>query len=416
MFSLQTAVTPAWTEDLLRRSLLAEDIFDVHFHLFSSRSKSSRKVLHPRMLNSNTLLLKNSAKYFVDLFSSETIPSDLQTVAVETSDTIFDELPLDEYGYESDSDLEDEQDESDDEDSDDDDDDGQWHSAWSLALVLYSSVCAYIQVIAGYELSCDVKKNSGAVSGLNSKKLDMKIVKASATSAESDKGRHIFVRDTAFQTWYCLLYYLYTGVISFAPLRSSGGQRGSLNANKRPQCSAKSMYALATKLGLDQLRDQAFAFVRKNLNEKNLLEELACSFAGRYPDVLELELDLLAEKFATVPIIQGFPHLMTRIAKNELDHGAKILIGHHTRTLQKHSLSTPFLPMATSSLAHPTIAIPSTQPAVTASSSQPILPPPSGTPSLFSSPPTAPLASAPPSFSFSAPKASSPLSNLGKSK
>ncbi|KAI6158937.1 hypothetical protein EDD17DRAFT_1616183 [Pisolithus thermaeus] len=391
MFSLQTAVTPAWTEDLLRRSLLAEDIFDVHFHLFSSRSKSSRKVLHPRMLNSNTLLLKNSAKYFVDLFSSETIPSDLQTVAVETSDTIFDELPLDEYGYESDSDLEDEQDESDDEDSDDDDDDG-------------------------YELSCDVKKNSGAVSGLNSKKLDMKIVKASATSAESDKGRHIFVRDTAFQTWYCLLYYLYTGVISFAPLRSSGGQRGSLNANKRPQCSAKSMYALATKLGLDQLRDQAFAFVRKNLNEKNLLEELACSFAGRYPDVLELELDLLAEKFATVPIIQGFPHLMTRIAKNELDHGAKILIGHHTRTLQKHSLSTPFLPMATSSLAHPTIAIPSTQPAVTASSSQPILPPPSGTPSLFSSPPTAPLASAPPSFSFSAPKASSPLSNLGKSK
>ncbi|KAI6102940.1 hypothetical protein F5141DRAFT_239701 [Pisolithus sp. B1] len=319
MFSLQTAVTPAWTEDLLRRSLLAEDIFDVHFHLFSSRSKSSRKVLHPRMLNSNTLLLKNSAKYFVDLFSSETIPSDLQTVAVETSDTIFDGLPLDEYGYESDSDLEDEQDESDDEDDDDDDDDG-------------------------YGLSCDVKKNSGAVSGLNSKKLDMKIVKASATSAESDKGRHIFVRDTAFQTWYCLLYYLYTGVISFAPLRSSGGQRGSLNANKRPQCSAKSMYALATKLGLDQLRDQAFAFVRKNLNEKNLLQELACSFAGRYPDVLELELDLLAEKFATVPIIQGFPHLMTRIAKNELDHGAKILIGHHTRTLQKHSLSTPFLP------------------------------------------------------------------------
>ncbi|KAI6125791.1 hypothetical protein EDD17DRAFT_1538845 [Pisolithus thermaeus] len=393
LFSLQTAVTPAWTEDLLKRFLLAEDIIIVHFHLFSSRSKSSRKVLHPRMLNSDTLLLENSAKYFADLFSLETIPSDSQMVVVETSDAIFDGLPLDEYGYESDSDLEDEQDESDDKD-DDEDSDGD----------------------DGYDPSCDVKKNSCAVSGLNSKKLDMEIVKASATSAESDKGRHIFVKDTAFQTWYCLLYYLYTGAISFAPLRSSGGQRGSLNANKRPQCSAKSMYALATKLGLGQLREQAFAFLRKNLNERNLLEELACSFAGRYPDVLELELDLLAEKFATVPIIQGFPHLMTRIAKNELDHGAKILIGHHTRILQKYSLSTPFSPTATSSLAHPTMAISSTQPALTASSSQPIPPPPPGTPFLLSFPSTAPSASAPPSFSFLVQKTSSPLSNPGKSK
>lgn len=384
MFSLQSVVTPAWTEDLLRRSLLAKEIIDVHLHLFSSRSKSSKRVLRPRMLNSNTRLLKSSAKYFADLFSSETMLSNSKTVLVETGDAIFDGLPLDEYGYESDSDLEDEQDESDDEDDDEDEDDD------------------------GYEPSHDVKQNPGAVSGPNCKKLDMKIAQARATSSQSHKGCHIFVKDTAFQTWYCLVYYLYTGVMTFAPLKSSGARKSSasdyLNADTKPQCSAKSMYALATKLGLNQLREQAFNFIRQNVNEKNLLQELACSFVGRHPDVLEFELDLLAEKYATVPIIQGLPQLMTRIAKNELDHGAKILNGHHARILQKYSLSAPPLPTATS------LSVQST------SSSQRVLAPLPGAPPLFSSPSAAASAPAPVPFSFSATKTNSTSSNPGKSK
>lgn len=330
------------------------------------------------MLNSNTRLLKSSAKYFAELFNSETMLSNSKTVLVETNDTIFDGLPLHEYGYESDSDLEDEQDESDDEDDNDEDEDDD-----------------------GYELSHDVQQNPGAVSG---PKLDVKIAQARATSSQSHKGCHIFVKDTAFQTWYCLVYYLYTGVMTFAPLSSSGGRKGSasdyLNADTKPQCSAKSMYALATKLGLNQVREQAYNFIRQNVNEKNLLQELACSFAGRHPEILEFELDLLAEKYATVSIIQGLPELMTRIAKDELDHGAKILIGHHSRILQKYSLSAPPLPTATS------LSVQS------ASSSQRALAPLPGAPSLFSSP--SPAASAP--FSFSATKTNSTSSNPGKSK
>ncbi|KIN94115.1 hypothetical protein M404DRAFT_35369, partial [Pisolithus tinctorius Marx 270] len=119
MSSQQSTSTPAWTEDLLRRSLLAEEIIDVHFHLFSSRSKSSKRVRHPRVLNSNTVLLKNSAKYFADcecyaissnvlqgtnhldlVFSSETTPSGPKAVDVKDSDELFDGLPLGDYGYE----------------------------------------------------------------------------------------------------------------------------------------------------------------------------------------------------------------------------------------------------------------------------------------------------------------------------
>lgn len=99
---------PAWTDELLRKSLLAEDIIDAHFHLFSRRSRS--RVLHPRTLNANTALLKSSAKYFDDLFSSNVIPSDAVIINVKTTDVVFDGLQLDDYGYGSDSDLEDEDD------------------------------------------------------------------------------------------------------------------------------------------------------------------------------------------------------------------------------------------------------------------------------------------------------------------
>ncbi|KAI5993829.1 hypothetical protein F5J12DRAFT_423628 [Pisolithus orientalis] len=396
MSSQQSTSTPAWTEDLLRRSLLAEEIIDVHFHLFSSRSKSSKRVRHPRVLNSNTALLKNSAKYFADsecyaisnnvfrgtnhldlVFSSETTPSGPKTVDVKDSDELFDGLPLGDYGYESDSDLEDEDDGNTDEDDD------------------------------GYEMNYDVKKSPGTISGpdeRNDEKLDTKIAQANcARPSVSYKGRRIFVKDTAFQTWYCLVYYLYTGVITFSPLMSSGSrdsQSLTPNGDKRPLCSAKSMYALATKLGLNQPRDQAFAFICKNVNENNVLQELACSFAGRYPDVLESELDLLAQNLATIPVIQGFPQLMRRIAKNELANGADILIGLHTRIIRQHYLSVPNTtssstrPAPALSLTPPTTTVPQVQPATTVPLTQ--LAP--TTPSLFHTPPT--VASATQPFSF----------------
>ncbi|KIN94113.1 hypothetical protein M404DRAFT_11332 [Pisolithus tinctorius Marx 270] len=155
--------------------------------------KSKARVLRPRTLNANTALLKSTgAKYFDDLFSPAAIPSPALMINVKTTDSVFDGLELDDYGYESDSDLEDE-------------DDG--------------------------------------------------------TSVKSDT-------------------------------------------------------------------------------------ELASSFTGRYPAVLELELDLLAEEIVSAPIVEGLPHLMRRIAQKELSHGADILIGYNTRILRKHYLSTRPTPAA----------------------------------------------------------------------
>jgi len=57
---------------------------------------------------------------------------------------------------------------------------------------------------------------------------------------------------------------------------------------------------------------------------------------NRYPRALEMELDMLSQKIATAPIIEGLPALMRRIAQKELPHGADIIIGLHTRILQLH--------------------------------------------------------------------------------
>ncbi|KAI6113629.1 hypothetical protein EDD16DRAFT_1600797 [Pisolithus croceorrhizus] len=336
---------PLWTDEFLRQSLLSEDIIDVHFHLFSRRSES--RVLYPRMLNTNTALLKNSANYFKDLFSSDSAPSHALIFNVRTTDSIFDGLELDDYGYGSDSDLEDE-------------DDGTAVRGDTDALVASShspvALGSELDDTASYSYLADTSNSagdytfpvhqngsdtSGAMSSWNYQNYGI--------SSVSDRGCHVFVKDTAFQTWYSLIYYLYTDNITFSPLKSSGPrerERYSHTAKPRPQCSAKSMYSLATKLGIDKLRDQAFDSIRATVNESNLLQELACSFAGRYPEVLELELDLLAQKIASTPIVEGLPHLMRRISRKELSHGADIMIGLHTRILQKHYLPQQPAPIA----------------------------------------------------------------------
>ena len=70
VLSLAKAKTPTWTEELLRQSLLSEELIDIHFHLFAGRSKSSGSAVNVRTLHVNAVLLKKSAKYFADCRSS----------------------------------------------------------------------------------------------------------------------------------------------------------------------------------------------------------------------------------------------------------------------------------------------------------------------------------------------------------
>ncbi|KAI5982583.1 hypothetical protein EDD15DRAFT_109181 [Pisolithus albus] len=322
--SNSSTVTVPGTEVLLRKLLLGKDVDEVHFHVFSRRSNS--RVLDPRVLNADATLLKSRSKYFADLFSSDVIPVDTAVMNVKTPDMILDGIDQNEYEYESDSDLE------------DDTEDTvasptpRQATAGSDSNDGDSGTCAPNTANLDKDYEFLPQRASNPIGLLPE---GPPSIQPSAMGLCG--GRHIFVKDAAFQTWYCLLHFLYTGAAEFSPLKSSGRSRKfSCNTSERPMCSAKSMYRLATKLGIDELRDRALASIRTNINENNLLQELASGFTGRYPAVLEMELDLLLKNIANAPIVEGLPKLMERISEKEISHGAKIMAGFYTRILQKH--------------------------------------------------------------------------------
>ena len=57
---------PVHAQELLRRSFLGEELVDVLFHLYSAKSTVAGRVVKPRVLCANSVLLAKSSKYFSD--------------------------------------------------------------------------------------------------------------------------------------------------------------------------------------------------------------------------------------------------------------------------------------------------------------------------------------------------------------
>ncbi|KAG6377271.1 hypothetical protein JVT61DRAFT_15054 [Boletus reticuloceps] len=355
-------------EEFLRKSLLGEELINTQFHLFSSRSVPSSRLTKPRALCANNVLLTKSSTYFVDLLSSDLNSSDGSLSDITDANDVPSHIQIDDYGYGSDSDLDDDDEPSpiadteaakaesamgpttapkisiktqpkdDDELSDDDSE-----SASSDMFVMspeHPRMDELIKII-----------NAGEVVG-------NKIESASQTAMRlrSLGSRHVLVKDTAFQTWYTLMNYLYTDKINFEPLGLAmpAGQpcESSTNSLDEPRCSAKSMYRLACKVGLDDLREKALAHIRSNLTEHNILKELSCSLVSSHPQLLEMELDVLYAHIGSPPVVTGFPALAQRIAQKELRHGADIIVGIHTRLLKERQ-PLPLLSRLTSPISRP---------------------------------------------------------------
>ncbi|KAG9308235.1 hypothetical protein JVU11DRAFT_12253 [Chiua virens] len=335
-------------EEFLRKSLLGEELINTQFHLFSSRSSSSGRVVDPRVLCANNDLLAKSSRYFLDLLSSDTNPSDPSLLDLTDENDVPNNLRIDDYGYESDSDLDECNDPVENvEKSKDqtattknqlkDDDESSDDESVSSDMFVMSP-----EQPKPDELFSVAKDGAGSVASsetaVQETTNDKKMGNCTAMRLRFLGSRHVLVKDTAFQTWYTLLNYLYTDSFSFLPLTSAaptGQPHKSLTSSLDiPKCSAKSMYRLACKVGLDDLRDEAFFYIRSNLSEHNILKELSCSLASKHPELLEMELDVLYSHIATPPVVAGFPDLARRIANKELPHGADIIVGIHTRVLQ----------------------------------------------------------------------------------
>ncbi|KAG9310050.1 hypothetical protein JVU11DRAFT_10093 [Chiua virens] len=338
-------------EEFMRKSLLGEEVINTQFHLFSARSSVSGRVVEPRVLCANNDLLAKSSKYFLDLLSSDVDPSDTSMFDLFDENEVPNDLRIDDYGYGSDSDLD------------------EYPTSSKVNTESHSK--GDTELFEGGIGSVDGFVTSSPQTGMDEL---LSVTKDGAESVESDEtavqetpgskrlgkdaavrlrslsSRHILIKDTAFQTWYTLLNYLYTGKITVLPLSSSTGGRKSHECSTssldKPRCSAKSMYRLACKTGLDDLRNKTFSFIRSHLTEQNILKELSSRLGSKHPELLEMELDILYSHIASPAVVAGFPAFARRIANGELPHGAEIIVGIHTRVLKEpHSVPLKLAPI-----------------------------------------------------------------------
>ncbi|KAG8985870.1 hypothetical protein FRB94_005125 [Tulasnella sp. JGI-2019a] len=138
----------------------------------------------------------------------------------------------------------------------------------------------------------------------------------------------IIVRDTAYLTYRALLFALYTDDITFGPLASTyhtdrtaaNKKDGDFPYSTRREyvqsrlsqpkteaqrkaplpCSPKSLYKLADRFDLPQIKRRAFQAIKNSLNPRNVAAELFGTFSSLFPEVRKFELDYLLSHWEEV--------------------------------------------------------------------------------------------------------------------
>ncbi|EKM56964.1 uncharacterized protein PHACADRAFT_183528, partial [Phanerochaete carnosa HHB-10118-sp] len=144
----------------------------------------------------------------------------------------------------------------------------------------------------GYDSDSDIEDDDDtAESDCGSKLIKREVQDEPA--GQQGTGKIIVLRNFAYPTWKSLIYYLYSGKITFARLRSLNSQNaGSEDAGaqastgpRAPTCSPKSMYKLADELDIKGLKELAKKNIESQLSAENILTELMSSFTSRYDEI-----------------------------------------------------------------------------------------------------------------------------------
>ncbi|KAL4071473.1 hypothetical protein V8B97DRAFT_1917308 [Scleroderma yunnanense] len=274
----------AQVDTLLLKSLLGENIVDINFYAFSSRSKQKQKIFRPRALHANSKILSERSPCLADLLSEKKCLTDHAMFEFQGAHNHPRMISFGEYGYDDDSDMEDE----------------AMEDEGSTELQIVTDGKSE-RVSSDYREKDDERmRASDKLTSDTSKDNNEHI-----PDGEPNHSRNIFVKNAAFRTWKALLFYLYTGRIRFTFLQSAGPRiRETVTSTQRiPTCSAKSMYHLACNIGLEDLQTRALDSIRGALRSSNIVTELGSSLLARCT----------------------LPNLFRRIGNGELHHGADIL-------------------------------------------------------------------------------------------
>ncbi|KAJ3551528.1 hypothetical protein NM688_g4650 [Phlebia brevispora] len=154
--------------------------------------------------------------------------------------------------------------------------------------------------------------------------------------AEHASCRQIVIKDAAFLTWYCLIYYIYTGTVSFLPLKSSDKAARMASTRKLldsidtrqtvPECSPKSMYRLACKLGLQDLERLSLKAIAAKLSTSNILTELLSLYTSLYPAVMEEEMQFLCAHFSDQVVMDSWETAVEKVCRGECLHAQDVIM------------------------------------------------------------------------------------------
>ncbi|KAF8193547.1 hypothetical protein K438DRAFT_835820 [Mycena galopus ATCC 62051] len=124
-------------------------------------------------------------------------------------------------------------------------------------------------------------------------------------------GHRVVVTGHAFRTWHALLVYLYTKKIEFQTCKSFGLPENS--PSETPRCSAKSMYKLADRFGLDDLKALAIASVRSQLSAQNIVHETFSAFRSLYPEIQDIEVEFLRKDIQVPAVMDQIDAILSSV-------------------------------------------------------------------------------------------------------
>ncbi|EKM56960.1 uncharacterized protein PHACADRAFT_160515 [Phanerochaete carnosa HHB-10118-sp] len=286
-------------------SLTSGDFIDTKFYAYTRR-KSSSEVYAPQPIYANSYLLRARAPEYFEPLLLQGYGGDC--IIAPLNGPFPDEFPVEASGcgHESDSDIEDDEQESD----------------GSAGSGLTSTISFSLSSTTSPPAE-DKKKGTDDDSGDTDDKHDI---------VTGNVGRIRLMRDFAYPTWKAFIFYLYTGDIAFAPLKSEVRTKpNSSDVARRenftpspPLCSPKSMYRLADELGLKDLKDRARRDIESKISEQNILVELFSSFTARYDEIRDMEV-AYAHDSARGAVTRGIYEWMSSIPPDGLKHNAGVI-------------------------------------------------------------------------------------------
>ncbi|KAI0088862.1 hypothetical protein BDY19DRAFT_946409 [Irpex rosettiformis] len=303
-------------QEVLRLSLTDGSFIDTKFYAFSRR-RSTGVVDEPLPVYANSGMLRANSKYFDGFFDGGFQVKLAPLRAPFPSDSPD---STEEYDYESDSDLEDEfqteRASKSEEMQDDEGADSADHPA------------AKSEVAEPAETTPDPTVANTAL-------LDASI---------ENYGHVIVVPDIAFTTWRAMIFWLYTGEITFAKLKSQSAPNedgATLRPSKPLQCSPKSMYRLADKCGIDELKKLSLENIRSKLSTDNIAVELRCRLPSLYEEVRNVVIEYACQSARSV-VTAVVPQWIDDLAsgKDMLEGSADTLKALYQKSVTSDTTST----------------------------------------------------------------------------